>query len=459
MRLTKQIYVTDLAEGWKGIYSPFGHKFAFLDDIIWNHLNNEQYQAVDSKVLNYLTDCNILVDESFEENWRRKNNLGEEINLNSMYLITTQKCNLGCKYCVVIENMNEKSDFNQKMSLETGESAVSFFERHLKRTQPSDPRVTFYGGEPMLNQELIAHLVPKIKAIRYPNQSKPVEIMMITNGYLYNPEITELFKKYDVAVSVSLDGKKEHQDVTRVTRGDSKSTFDTVIQNFRKYQQSGLPVAVSTALGSHNAFYLDEISEFYAKELKPAMVEFQIPYQVSQDSNPLWVSTKDISRHLMRAYNILRAHNIIEGTTYRRLSDMDAGRIHYKDCGACGSQVVVAPDGMVGPCHSLVGSRTFFAGNVNDPDCDVEKLDAFRQWAGRHPLNMSQCSDCAFISLCGGGCTYNSYITTKSIWNKDPQVCEYMQHMVEWILRDIWHSSGMSAKHVMIDRDNIYMEA
>lgn len=32
MRLSKQLYVIDLASGWKGIYSPFGHKVVFLDD-------------------------------------------------------------------------------------------------------------------------------------------------------------------------------------------------------------------------------------------------------------------------------------------------------------------------------------------------------------------------------------------------------------------------------------------
>ena len=453
MRLSNQLYVTDLAEGWKGVYSPFGHKIAFLPDEAWEQLQQGDHHLVREKVVNYLIESNILVSDGFEERWRQEHSISPEVRLNSMYLVITQNCNFGCSYCAVMENLDAPSRRAEKMSSHVGSLAVEFFERHLRRIQPADARVTFYGGEPMLNQGLMFDLVPRIKAIRYPNQDRSVEIVMITNGYLYNPDLTRLFREHHVGVCISLDGTRRHQDVTRLTRRSRQPTFDRVIENYRQYQAAGLSMGVSTALGRHNVFDLPEICEFYATELHPPFVEFQIPYQVAGESNELWISTTEASRHLMEAYSVLRSYKIVEGTTYRRLRDFARGKIHYRDCGASGSQLVVAPDGMVGPCHSLVGTRAFYAGSVADPDCDPTEMDNFREWAARFPLNMPICHDCPFIALCGGGCIYNSYVSAATIWDKDPQVCPYMQEMVEWILRDLWKDTGMAAKHGMKRRE------
>jgi uncharacterized protein len=303
----------------------------------------------------------------------------------------------------------------------------------------------------MLNQEVMFATIPSIRKIVYPNQVRPVDTVVITNGYIFNPRLADLFKDYDVGVCISIDGMKRHHDIARVTKEGQYPTFDTVIENYRKYQALGLEMGISTALGRHNVFELAEIANFYVRDLGATLVEFQIPYQVAGEGNPFWVSTCEMSRLLMEAYEILLAHGVTEATTFRRLKDFATGAVHYRDCGASGTQLTVAPDGMIGPCHSLVGSRTFFKGNVADPECDPTQMDNFREWARRFPLNMEGCHDCAFISICGGGCTYNGYVSTGSIWEKDPQVCSYMQEIVEWLLRDFWKRTGMAAKYGMND--------
>jgi uncharacterized protein len=447
--LCKPLHVTDVSAGWKAIYSPYWHKVAFVRDEAWERLANGEHHFLPQEVVEYLSENHILVDDGFEEHWLRDNlqAAGHQVKFDSMYLVTTQSCNLTCGYCAVMQNFDKPSRARERMSIRTGLSAVEFFERHLQHSQPPEARVTFYGGEPMLNQEVMVALVPRIKGIRYPNQHRLVDVVMITNGYLYDPDLTRLFAKHRVGVCVSLDGKKRHQDVTRLASGSGASTFDRAIDHYRRYQSAGLSTGISTALGRHNVYDLREICEFYATELEAPIVEFQIPYQVAGESNDFWISTVDAARHLMGAYEALRSHDIVEATTYRRLRDFELGTIHYRDCGASGSQLVVAPDGSIGPCHSLVGSRAFFSGSVMDPDCDATTMDNFQEWASRFPLNMPICRDCPYISLCGGGCVYNSYVSTGVIWNKDPQVCPYMRELVDWILRELWITTGMAAKH------------
>ena len=446
MKLSKQIYVIDIAKNWKGIYSPFGHKIAFIYDEYWENIRKGNYHLVKEAIVNYLAESKILVEEGFEETWLCERFKEPKVELNSMYLITTIKCNFACKYCVIIKNIDKTCVYEQHMKPHIGSIAVDFFERHLRHTRPKNARVTFYGGEPMLNKDVMLHCIPKIRTISYPNQENPVEIVMITNGYLYDPQIVELFKENDVGVCVSIDGKKQHHDVARLTKKGS-GTFDRVVENYKKYKAAGISMGISCALGTHNAFDLPEICEFFANELEPRAVEFQIPYQVSKEGNEMFVKTSQITENLMEAYKILHSYGIVEGLACRRMNDFNSGSFHYKDCGATGNQLVVAPDGAIGPCHSLVGTRVYYLGNVADPRCDPCELDNFKEWAKRFPLNMPICRCCPFISLCGGGCTYNSYISSGSIWEKDPQVCPYMEGMVKWILREMWKRSGMAAEY------------
>ncbi|MCP3928636.1 MAG: SPASM domain-containing protein [Bacteroidetes bacterium] len=450
MRLSKQLHTTKTAEGWRAVYSPFGHNVAFIFDEAWDFLSVGNLSKVNQKIVDYLIKCNILVENGFEKNWIKSNIIEPKVNLNSMYLIITQNCNLGCKYCAVVENYDSPSRFNEKMSLTTGIKAIELFEKQLQIDKPKEARVTFYGGEPMMNHKLMIDLVPRIRSIQYPSQKKPVEIILITNGYKYNDELVKVFSDNNVGVCISLDGDRKHQDITRVTRNQNKSTFDKVISNFRKYKSAGLSMGISTAIGAHNIDDLIEICEFYVT-LDVPFVEFQIPYQVANESNALWVSSESISKNLMNAYVFLRSKGIIEGTTYRRLRDFSMGKTRLKDCGSSGRQIVVAPDGTIGPCHSLVGSRAFFDGNVMDNNCDPKRMGNFLEWANRYPFNMPECHPCPYISLCGGGCIYNSYVTNKSIWGKDIQTCKYMAGMINWILHDLWQDSGMASKYGKIE--------
>ncbi len=354
-----------------------------------------------------------------------------------MYLVTTMQCNLACKYCVVLGNEESNQNHEQNMSLDVGLAAIKLFERLLKQNKQKSSRVTFYGGEPLINKELMFALIPKIREMELSKVANPVDIVVITNGIIYDPELTELFKEYVVDVAISIDGEKKHHDLARVDSNNNGS-FERVISTLKKYQDAGLSVNITTTIGKHNVENLPEIAKFFAKEFNVKFVEFQIPCQIPGDSNSYWVSSTEFSKYLMQAYEVLKDLNAVEATTYRRLRNFANGVLRLKDCGASGSQLVVAPDGSLGPCHSLVGSKTYFSGNVLDSNCDPTIQGNFVEWGNRYPLNMTMCHKCPFISLCGGGCIYNSYLDTGSIWNKDPQVCSYMKEMVEWILQDLW---------------------
>lgn len=437
MRLSKQIYISKVSDTWNGIYAPFNHNIAFLEDSDLNLLKNKDFQSLEPSLLEFLKDNNIVVEDGFEEKWLKENLSPVSINFDSLYLITTTKCNLACKYCVVLGNKTcEEENLEEKMSIEVGMAALKVFKDQLLKNNSKHARVTFYGGEPLLNQKLIIALLPEIDNMRK-EVKRPIDIVVISNGYIFNQELAELFKKYNVDVAISIDGTEKHHDLARVNN-NQEGTYQEVIKNFKNYKDTGMNVNITTTIGKHNVHDLPQIAEFFAKELGVKMAEFQVPCDTPGNGNPFWVSMAEITKYLMEAYEVLDSYKAIECTTYRRMNNFSKGIMRLRDCGASGSQLVVAPDGSMGPCHSLVGSRTYFKGNVMVPNSDPSQMGNFTEWANRYPINMPICQKCPFISLCGGGCIYNAYLQTGSIWAKDLQSCSYMKEMVDWLLQKFW---------------------
>ncbi len=84
-----------------------------------------------------------------------------ENNLNTMALQLTQNCNLRCKYCVYSGNYENRKHSSLKMNKEIAYRAIDFFVRHSSDSEKL--HLGFYGGEPLLEFELIKGCVEYIK--------------------------------------------------------------------------------------------------------------------------------------------------------------------------------------------------------------------------------------------------------------------------------------------------------
>lgn len=108
-----------------------------------------------------------------------------------------------------------------------------------------------------------------------------------------------------------------------------------------------------------------------------------------------------------------------------------------KDCGAPGNQLVLAPNGDLGVCQAFLPSRKFYSFNINtDKDIGYDRLVG--EWKNRYSLNMDECLDCEALGICGGGCPYNSYVNTGSIWSLDERMCKHNKEFIDWLMWDIY---------------------
>lgn len=107
---------------------------------------------------------------------------------------TTQKCNLGCPYCYVA---------NKDIHM-TPEIFDDNFEKIIKMMQASkttELHVSFFGGEPMINFDIIKHVTKRIRAL-------PIDthLNIITNMTMIDEEKSKWLLENNLGVSWSFDG-------------------------------------------------------------------------------------------------------------------------------------------------------------------------------------------------------------------------------------------------------------
>ena len=153
-----------------------------------------------------------------------------ENNLNTMALQLTQNCNLRCKYCVYSGNYENRKHSSLKMNKEIAYRAIDFFVRHSSDSEKL--HLGFYGGEPLLEFELIKGCVEYIKKIA----NKEVIFNITTNCVLLDESKIDFLYKNRFRLTISLDGPQEIHDANRVKRDDSGS-FANVINAIKIIKQ------------------------------------------------------------------------------------------------------------------------------------------------------------------------------------------------------------------------------
>ena len=157
-----------------------------------------------------------------------------------LILKVTDECNLRCKYCVYSDHYPYTQDYGSSaMDLKTGISAVNHYMGLLveqRKYLNKVPFIAFYGGEPLMNFELIRGVIEHVKD-KY--REIPVNYTITTNGLLLkNPDIVRYLKENKVIICLSLDGYRENHDRNRVNHNNAPTyneLIDIVERSFTDY--------------------------------------------------------------------------------------------------------------------------------------------------------------------------------------------------------------------------------
>lgn len=149
--------------------------------------------------------------------------------VSGIVLQVTQNCNLKCKYCSYAMNgLYNRTHSVQHMSWDIAKRAIDFLKKHSGDLQ--NIRISFYGGEPMLNMQLIKKVVLYAEEIM---PYKNINFAMTTNLTLFSKELLDFFVDHDFRITVSLDGPQKFNDKNRFFAINGESSYDTVMGNLK----------------------------------------------------------------------------------------------------------------------------------------------------------------------------------------------------------------------------------
>ena len=184
----------------------------------------------------------------------------------------TEACNLRCGYCVYNEHHPEFRGFgNKNMSFEVAKRSIDYILKDYKREKFS---LTFYGGEPLVNFDVMRKSILYTKE-QYPNLK--LHIAFTTNLTLLTEEMVEFFSSLDgdsVDIMCSLDGPKDlHDKYRRYING--KGSFSDAVKGFKLLlsrfynKEKEKTISINCVMAPpYSKEKLEKVNEFIYKKLK-----------------------------------------------------------------------------------------------------------------------------------------------------------------------------------------------
>ncbi|HDH03919.1 MAG TPA: radical SAM protein, partial [Candidatus Campbellbacteria bacterium] len=219
------------------IYDTWTNEILKVHKDFWNYLDdgekNNQQQSIKTKISNseeVLNEINRAKEKGYLstdrpevatyygwDHW--KENVRNEVlnNLKQLSLNVTEICNFRCDYCVYSDHYKKTRNHSLKrMPWDIAKRAIDYAVNNSLMAKKKDRAlgISFYGGEPLSNFELIK------KSINYCKKEykhKNIGYSMTTNASLINEEIANFLVDKNVNVSFSIDGPAELHNRYRKT--------------------------------------------------------------------------------------------------------------------------------------------------------------------------------------------------------------------------------------------------
>lgn len=390
-------------------------------------------------------------------------------------LEVTEACNMRCRYCIFSgEYEYSRPHGHQSMLLSTAKAAIDF---HLAKNEMAESlSIGFYGGEPLLEFDLIKECCEYVRSCERKRETKRGTLFSLTtNGTLLTDERIDFFIENDFALTISIDGPREIHDQYRVFPNGSGSfapVFEGIQRIYEKDQEYfqrrmlfNCVIAPSSNFVLLQQFF-DQHSHLFGGKLSLASVSPGHPTFFKQ--YPTYPNRDRDFTTLHEQYCIAHVNGETTGETFynsfiRQLFEQDylfiARRFVFDEgkeelnrvnvCVPGQRKVFVDVNGRLHICERM--NRHFPIGDVWS-GYDVDRITAlFNEFNGL--MNSDECKNCWAVHFCplcftvgeNGGfskdimyerCAQskkwkeNVLLTYCAILEKNPQAFDYMEAYV-----------------------------
>ena len=348
--------------------------------------------------------------------------------IKALCLHVAHTCNLNCAYCFASQGKYHGE--RALMSLDVGKRALDFLIENSGSRRNLE--VDFFGGEPLMNWEVVKELVAYARQ-REKEAGKNFRFTLTTNGILIDDEVIAFCNKEMSNVVLSLDGRKEINDRTRVDYAGNGS-YDRIVPKFQKMVKArgGRDYYMRGTFTHANPDFTKDV--FHMADL--GFTELSMEPVVTAPGDPAALTAEDLEivkeHYEILAKDMLRRQE--EGhpiTFYHYMLDLTNGPCVYKRISGCGSgteYMAVTPWGDLYPCHQFVGEERYKLGNIWDGVTNNALREEFRSC---NAYAREDCKDCWAKLYCSGGCAANAYHASGSIRGIYKPGCELFKKRIE----------------------------
>ncbi|MCL2367051.1 MAG: thioether cross-link-forming SCIFF peptide maturase [Oscillospiraceae bacterium] len=332
--------------------------------------------------------------------------------LKALCLNISHTCNMNCAYCFA--GKGEYGGDEKLMNLEIGKRAIDFLIENSKGRSNLD--VDFFGGEPLLNWDVVKEIVKYARSIEQKHE-KHFRFTLTTNGLMIDEDVIEFSNREMHNIVLSLDGRPEIHDKHRILP-DGKGSYDHVLPKLKKIVEArnGKGYYIRGTFTPENLDFVNDILHIADLGFK----EISLEPSVAKLGSPFGFANEDLPE-LFRQYELLAAKMLDrekEGrgfNFYHYTLDLSGGPCVHKRIAGCGvgtEYMAVTPDGKLYPCHQFVGDDEFLIGDIWRGATN-EKLR--EQFAQTDIYSRAACKDCWARFFCSGGCAANAYNDTSVV--------------------------------------------
>jgi uncharacterized protein len=327
-------------------------------------------------------------------------------------LMVNHACNLRCTYCYT------GAKFARRMGEEVGLKAI---DRAVASLLPQGTlELGFFGGEPLLEAELISKLIDHAKK-RCAGTARLL-CGVTTNGTVVTPPAWALMLMHELELAISHDGLPDIHDAHRFYIAGG-GTATKVAETMRRLMDAGKEFRVVMVVRPDN-------QEFVAPGIEFLQALGVKRFDLSLDLWTPW--TRDDSMRLeatvMQCARLWR--DALPNLSLNWFDEKAALLSHAPvsetaRCGFGDGEIAVAPSGRLYPCERLIAeddptSEMRLPGSA----LDGEDFLGFRDAEGR---SAAACISCVVQEACNTTCRCSNYIRTGHVGRPDGLLCMFNQ--------------------------------
>ncbi len=350
--------------------------------------------------------------------------------IKALCLHVAHDCNLKCRYCFA-----EEGEYHGKrslMSAEVGKKAIDFIIANSGNRRNLE--VDFFGGEPLMNFEVVKDIV------EYGRQqeklhNKNFRFTITTNGILLDDEKQKYINENMHNVVLSMDGRKEINDLMR-PRAGGQGSYDAVVPKFQKLAESRnqTDYYLRGTFTHHNLDFSKDVLHvaddlgFKQVSVEPVVAEATEDYAIrEEDLETIYNEYEKLAQELY----IRHKTGEKDFNFFHFMVDLTGGPCVAKRLSGCGSgteYLAVTPEGDLYPCHQFVGQEEFKIGTVFD---GIQNTELREEFANCNVYTKPECKKCWAKFYCSGGCMANANNYGGSIMNTYDIGCKLQRKRIE----------------------------